>query len=129
MRTMSTHRLTFKRRSGGHYNGYGEWVEGHTTNVSTVGSLQPFMQGQKLGTAVKITDKGLDSDSIYLYYTLTKLRGTDTFSETDNDYIELEDGIYEVMQIGNYAIPTFRTKHYVYWLVKRPPNTKGESDD
>lgn len=129
MRTMSTHRLTFKRRSGGYYNGYGEWVEGHTTNVSTVGSLQPFMQGQKLGTTVNVTDKGLDSTSIYLYYTTAKLKGTNTFSETDNDYIELEDGIYEVMQIGNYVIPTFRTKHYVYWLVKRPPDTGGSSDD
>ncbi len=125
MRLLKTNSLTFKRNTNGRYVS-GKYIPGTPIDVPTQGSLQPFEFSTKLAETTKVLLRGLETTSIYTYYTESTLQGTNAFSEKDNDYIELPDGVYEVFSTSNWNIPGVLVKYNVYYLVRRPPPTGGK---
>lgn len=121
-RLMSTSSITFKRNSGvGYYNTSGEWVEGATTDVPTVGNIQPY----RAGTSQMTLPEGLKAEDALIYYTETPINTVSQFTKTLADQVDIDSRTYIAHNSENWARYGLRCDHYKVLLVREDQNTNG----
>lgn len=116
MRLLQGATLTFTRHSLGYYDDSGKYVEGATSTVDSIGSLQPYLKGQfKLFDAAGVT-----SESDYLYFSKTELvTSEDVGTKGQPDTVSIKGAEYEVFAAGDWAVDKRqRSWHYKYLLKK-----------
>lgn len=108
--------LSFSRYSESDTDDDGYEIEGATTTIEALGSLQPLGNGD----SQKIQANGVDTFAAYKYYTETPLHETDDFLRTSADTTLIDGRVYEVFSSGNWDKTVLRgVAHYKAILVRK----------
>ena len=113
--------LTFTRTAAGYYEGR-NWIQGATTSIKAVGSLQPINRRtfQINSTLIKeVERRGASSSDVRIYYTKTLLTPSDSFESTDGDLTEINGVPYEVVMANPWVGLDSDLEHYEVFLIRK----------
>lgn len=107
--------LTFTRYGESDTDDNGYASDAIEEQIETIGSLQPAAAGD----VQRITAAGIDTKSVYRYYTKTLLLNADVEYRTIADTTVIDGNKYEVFSVGDWNKTVLRNvAHYKILLVR-----------
>lgn len=106
--------------TAGYFDDDENWIQGTVTEVTAVGSLQPF-----LTTSIRriVLPRGVKEEDARLFYTkASNLKSAKDSTRQEASVTTINGEEYYIEEKGDWSRLGTYLKHYVYLLVKRPQN-------
>lgn len=112
--------LTFTRYGGQTISPGGSVTRTTPQTIAVRGSLQPF----RLGDVTTVLPEGKRAEDARMFYTKTRLRASNSVTQTPADTVVINGEVFEVFNNGDWATTTILTglSHYKVILLRQGQN-------